>query len=156
MVVTGIVLLIYTSAGGLWAVMITDVMQFFIILIVTVLIFPLSFFALGGSGGFFHAFTRIATETPPGYTSFGDVVANPLFYVAYLFSTFIGYNAAWHIGQRYYSVPTEGDARKMASCALLCSRSPSSGSPPRWPGASSFPTWPGSGRSSRSRRRLRS
>ncbi len=120
MVVTGIVLLIYTSAGGLWAVMITDVMQFFIILIVTLLIFPLAFFALGGSGGFFHAFTRIATETPPGYTSFGDVAANPVFYIAYLFSTFIGYNAAWHIGQRYYSVPTEGDARKMALlCAVL-------------------------------------
>jgi Na+/proline symporter len=120
MVVTGIVLLIYTSAGGLWAVMITDVMQFFIILIVTVLIFPLAFFALGGSGGFFHAFTRLATETPPGYLSFGDVLASPLFYIAYLFSTFIGYNAAWHIGQRYYSVPTERDARKMAIlCALL-------------------------------------
>jgi SSS family solute:Na+ symporter len=95
-------------------------MQFFIILIVTMLIFPLAFFALGGSGGFFHAFTRIATETPPGYLSFGDVLANPLFYLAYLFSTFIGYNAAWHIGQRYYSVPTEGDARKMAIlCAIL-------------------------------------
>lgn len=120
MVVTGIVLLIYTSAGGLWAVMITDVMQFFIILIVTVLIFPLSFFALGGSGGFFHAFTRLATETPPGYLSFGDVMANPLFYIAYLLSTFIGYNAAWHVGQRYYSVPTERDARKMAIlCAFL-------------------------------------
>jgi Na+/proline symporter len=120
MIVTGIVLLIYTSAGGLWAVMITDVMQFFIILIVTVLIFPLAFFALGGSGGFFHAFTRIANETPSGYLSFGDVVRNPLFYVAYLFSTFIGYNAAWHIGQRYYSVPTERDARKISVlCALL-------------------------------------
>ena len=120
MVVTGIVLLIYTSAGGLWAVMITDVMQFLIILVVTILIFPLAFFALGGTGGFFHAFTRIATETPPGYLQFGDVLANPLFYVAYLFSTFIGYNAAWHIGQRYYSVPTEGDARKMAVlCAIL-------------------------------------
>jgi Na+/proline symporter len=120
MVVTGIVLLIYTSAGGLWAVMITDVMQFFIILIVTLLISPLAFFALGGSGGFFHAFARIAHETPPGYLSFADVLRNPLFYLAYLFSTFIGYNAAWHIGQRYYSVPTERDARKISVlCALL-------------------------------------
>ncbi len=120
MVVTGVVLLIYTSAGGLWAVMITDVMQFVIILVVTLLISPLAFFALGGSGGFFHAFTRIATETPPGFLSFGDVLRNPLFYVAYLFSTFIGYNAAWHIGQRYYSVPTESDARKISVlCACL-------------------------------------
>jgi Na+/proline symporter len=141
--VTGIVLLIYTSAGGLWAVMITDVMQFFIILIVTVLIFPLSFFALGGSGGFFHAFTRLATETPPGYLSFGDVLANPLFYVAYLLSTFIGYNAAWHVGQRYYSVPTERDARKMAIlCALLSLTIPLLWIAPTMAGRVLFPDMP--------------
>jgi solute:Na+ symporter, SSS family len=143
MVVTGIVLLIYTSAGGLWAVMITDVMQFFIILIVTVLIFPLAFFALGGSGGFFHAFTRIAAETPPGYLSFGDVLANPLFYLAYLCSTFIGYNAAWHIGQRYYSVPTESDARKMSVlCALLSLTIPLLWIAPTMAGRVLFPDMP--------------
>jgi Na+/proline symporter len=120
MIVTGIVLLIYTSAGGLWAVMITDVLQFFIILIVTVLIFPLSFFALGGDGGFFHAFTRLSAESPPGFLAFGDLTGHPLFFVAYFLSSLIGYNAAWHIGQRYYSVPTERDARKMAIlCAAL-------------------------------------
>ncbi len=120
MIVTGIVLLIYTSAGGLWAVMITDVLQFFIILIVTVLIFPLSFFALGGDGGFFHAFTRLSNESPPGFLVFGDLTAHPLFFVAYFLASLIGYNAAWHIGQRYYSVPTERDARKMAIlCAVL-------------------------------------
>jgi Na+/proline symporter len=120
MIVTGVVLLIYTSAGGLWAVMITDTLQFFIILIVTVLIFPLSFFALGGDGGFFHAITRLQTDSPPGFLSFGDLASNPLFYFAYFLSSLIGYNAAWHIGQRYYSVPTERDARKMAVlCAVL-------------------------------------
>jgi Na+/proline symporter len=37
-----------------------------------------------------------------------------------MISTFIGYNASWHIGQRYYSVTTERDARKMAIlCAVL-------------------------------------
>ena len=117
MIVTGIVLLIYTSAGGLWAVMITDVMQSFIILIVTILIFPLAFFALGGSGGFIHGFVRLAAEAPPGYLQFGDLLSHPTFYLAYLFNTFLGYNAAWHIGQRYYSVPTEKDSRKMA---ILC------------------------------------
>ena len=119
MIVTGIVLLIYTSAGGLWAVVITDTLQFFIILIVTLLVFPLAFTALG-SGSFVQGVTRLYNEAPPGYLSLGDVVSRPEFYIAYLLSTFIGYNAAWHIGQRYYSVPTEGGARKMAVlCALL-------------------------------------
>ncbi len=120
MILTGLVMLIYTSAGGLWAVVITDVLQFFIILIVSVLIFPLAFMALGGSGGFFHGFERLLSESPAGYLSLQDVVSRPGFYVAYLFSSLLGYNAAWHIGQRYYSVPTERDARKMAIlCAVL-------------------------------------
>jgi SSS family solute:Na+ symporter len=117
MIVTGLVMLIYTSAGGLWAVVITDALQFFIILVVSLLIFPLSFMALGGDGGMVHGVHRLITEAPPGYLSLNDVFAHPIFYLAYLVSTFIGYNAAWHIGQRYYSVPTERDARKMA---LLC------------------------------------
>ncbi|HEX9655563.1 MAG TPA: hypothetical protein VGB89_01455 [Bacteroidota bacterium] len=120
MIVTGLVMLIYTSAGGLWAVVITDVLQFVVILIVSFLIFPLAFMALGESGGFFHGMTRLMSESPSGYLSFHDVSARPVFYIAYFISTLIGYNAAWHVGQRYYSVPTERDARKMAIlCAIL-------------------------------------
>jgi solute:Na+ symporter, SSS family len=116
MVITGIVLLIYTSAGGLWAVVITDTLQFFIILIVSLLVFPLAFIALG-SGNFMQGVSRLYQEAPAGYMGLTDMLTRPAFYIAYLISTFIGYNAAWHIGQRYYSVPTEGGARKMA---LLC------------------------------------
>jgi len=117
MIATGLVMLIYTSAGGLWAVVITDSLQFFIILVVSFLVFPLTFIALGDSWNLIHGFQRLIAEAPPGYLSLADVFKNPLFYVAYMISTFIGYNASWHIGQRYYSVPTEHDARKMA---LLC------------------------------------
>lgn len=120
MIVTGLVMLIYTSAGGLWAVVITDSLQFFVILIVSFLIFPLTFIALGDSWNLMHGFRRLIAEAPEGYLSLIDVVKNPLFYAAYMISSLIGYNAAWHIGQRYYSVPTERDARKMAVlCAVL-------------------------------------
>ncbi len=117
MIVTGLVMLVYTSAGGLWAVVITDSLQFFIILVISLLIFPLTFIELGGTWNILDGFQRLIAEAPPDYISLADVFTRPLFYLAYLVSIFIGYNAAWHIGQRYYSVPTEGDARKMA---LLC------------------------------------
>jgi solute:Na+ symporter, SSS family len=119
MIITGVVMLIYTSAGGLWAVVITDSLQFFIILVISLLIFPLAFMALG-SGDFLSGIGRLLAEAPSEYLSLHDVVTRPEFYVAYLASSLIGYNAAWHIGQRYYSVPTERDARKMAIlCAVL-------------------------------------
>jgi solute:Na+ symporter, SSS family len=120
-IVTGLVMLVYTSAGGLWAVVLSDVLQFVIILVVSIVIFPLAFIALGGAGGMAEGFSRLAREAPAGYLSFGDLVTNPVFYVAYLCATFVGYNAAWHIGQRYYSVPTEGDAKKMALLNALLS-----------------------------------
>ena len=120
MIVTGLVMLIYTSAGGLWAVVITDSLQFFIILIVSFLVCPLAFIALGNSWDLTVGFQRLVAEAPVGYLSLADVWTKPWFYIAYLLSTFIGYNAAWHIGQRYYSVPTERDSRKMALlCAVL-------------------------------------
>jgi solute:Na+ symporter, SSS family len=114
MIVAGLVLLIYTSAGGLWAVVITDVLQFIIIVIITILIFPLSFSALGGGEGILAGFRTLIAESPPGYLSLDEVLRNPLFYLAYMLSSILGYNAAWYVGQRYYSVPTELDARKMA------------------------------------------
>ncbi|MCC6397883.1 MAG: hypothetical protein IT282_12765 [Bacteroidetes bacterium] len=120
MIVTGVVMLIYTSAGGLWAVVITDSLQFFVILIVSFLVFPLTFYTLGDSWNLLVGFQRLIAEAPPDYTNLSDIFRQPMFYVAYFFSTLIGYNAAWHIGQRYYSVPTEGDAKKMAIlCAVL-------------------------------------
>ncbi len=117
MIVTGVVLLIYNSAGGLWGVVITDVMQFLVIVIMTLLIFPLAFIALGNGSGFLAGLQKLWTDAPSGYLSWQDVFGRPGFYLAYLTNIFIGYNAAWFIGQRYDSVPTERDARKMA---ILC------------------------------------
>jgi len=117
MIVTGVVLLIYNSAGGLWGVVITDVMQFLVIVIMTLLIFPLAFIALGNGSGFIAGMQKLWSDAPSGYLSLQDVSGRPSFYLAYLTNIFIGYNAAWFIGQRYDSVPTERDARKMA---ILC------------------------------------
>ncbi|MFV1980257.1 MAG: hypothetical protein ACC655_03820, partial [Rhodothermia bacterium] len=43
MIVTGVVLSIYTLLGGLWAVMVTDALQFVILFVATIVILPLAF-----------------------------------------------------------------------------------------------------------------
>lgn len=47
-VVAGITMLLYTYLGGLWAVAVTDVLQFVILLAITLVILPLSLKAAGG------------------------------------------------------------------------------------------------------------
>lgn len=46
--VAGIVVLLYTVVGGLWAVVVTDVVQFVILILTTLILVPLSLQAVGG------------------------------------------------------------------------------------------------------------
>jgi Na+/proline symporter len=108
----------FNSAGGLWRRDDHRRDAIFVIVIMTLLIFPLAFLTLGNGEGFISGLQNLWSNAPEGYLSWQDLFRRPWFYVAYLTNIFIGYNAAWFIGQRYDSVPTERDARKMA---ILCS-----------------------------------
>ena len=117
--VTGGVIVIYTTLGGLWAVMVTDGIQFLIVLLVTLIITPLSYHYIG-DGSIIDGLKRLATDTPEGY--FGiNLEGKPfLFWPIYFIYIIFGYNVNWHIAQRYYSVADERDTRKMALwCAGL-------------------------------------
>ncbi|MEM1269570.1 MAG: hypothetical protein AAGI08_05925 [Bacteroidota bacterium] len=119
LLVTGAVMVFYTMVGGLWAVVVSDSLQFVILLIFTVIMLPVAFAYLG-EGDPWAGFERLANEAPAGYfdVSISDQV--PIFWVAYFFNLILGYNVNWHIAQRYYSVPSERDTRKMALwCAGL-------------------------------------
>ena len=119
MLATGIVLVIYTLLGGLWAVMVTDALQFIVLFVATLVIVPVAYFFLGdGSAG--EGVSRLLNEAPEGFLGFNLQDRPSLFWVAYLINTVLGYNVNWHIAQRYYSVPDERDTRKMALwCAGL-------------------------------------
>lgn len=102
----GAVSIIYVAIGGLWAVVVTDVLQFIILTAAVVVVVPLAFGKIGGVEAFFTGvpegfFNLVSGEyTWPFILSFG---------IYNLF--FLGGN--WAYVQRYTSVKTERDAKKV-------------------------------------------
>lgn len=119
---TGVIMVVYTVVGGLWAAVLSDAVQSIIILVMTVIIFPVSYHYLGAGqgGGILKGFQRLVAEVPEGFFTLQGSAADPWFLLGFFINCMLGYNVAWHLGQRYYSVPDEQGARKMALlCAVL-------------------------------------
>jgi solute:Na+ symporter, SSS family len=108
--ISGIVILAYTLLGGVWAVSVTDTVQFLVLLPVCLLLVPLSLMAVGGVEG-------LVRDVPAGYFSFPSQGLPWHYLVAYLLLVIHGQNTN-PIAQRYFSVRNEAEARKVA---LLCS-----------------------------------
>jgi len=119
MLVTGIVMIVYTVIGGLWGAVLSDAVQGVVILVVSILILPISMHYLGTNvgGGIIAGIGRIFDELPTELLIPHGDPTNPWFLGSYIVQIILGYNVAWHLVQRYNSVPTERDAKKMA---LLC------------------------------------
>ncbi|MBT5903339.1 MAG: hypothetical protein HOH58_14645 [Opitutaceae bacterium] len=116
-IVTGFVMVLYTAVGGLWAAVLSDAVQGIIIGVMTIIILPVSYLHLGAGEGILAGVQRLLQEVPPDYFELHGPVANPWFVIGYVINMMLGYNVAWHLVQRYNSVPDERGARKMA---LLC------------------------------------
>lgn len=117
MISVGIVMILYTVIGGLWAAVLSDAVQGVIILVTSLIIFPVTFRHLGNGAGIGAGFSRLLHEAPPGYVGVTGQPSQPLFLLCYAINVLLGYNVAWWQVQRYQSVPDERGARKMA---LLC------------------------------------
>ncbi len=113
LLVTGVVIVTYTTLGGLWAVMVTDGIQFLIIILVTLIMTPIAF-SLLGDGSIVNGISRLATEAPEGYFDLNLKDRGFLFWPTWFVYIIFGYNVNWHIAQRYYCVADERDTRKMA------------------------------------------
>ncbi len=119
-IVTGVVMMVYTVIGGLWAAVLSDAVQSVIIVTMTIVIFPVSFSYLGQGHGIAAGLQRLIDEAPGGYLGLTGDLANPFFLFSYFLNVFMGYNVSWALVQRYQSVPDERDARKMSMlCAVL-------------------------------------
>lgn len=105
--VLGLISVLYVAAGGLWAVVVTDVLQFVILFAVVIVVAILSFTQAGGLSGLSRAvpadFFNLLTEEYSLTFIAGFALYN-------LF--FLGGN--WAYVQRYTSTANAGDARKTA------------------------------------------
>ncbi|MFT4033782.1 MAG: Na+:solute symporter [Siphonobacter sp.] len=106
-IVLGIFMIAYTAVGGLWAVMVTDILQFVILTAAVFILLPLSLEKAGG----FEIFTQKVPDDffnfLHGEYTFGFVMAFIFYHIAY-----IGGN--WTFVQRYTSVDSPKSARKVA------------------------------------------
>ena len=108
--VTGIVILLYTFMGGLWAVSVTDVVQGVILLSITFVVMPLSLGLVGGLG-------NLISSLPPLSL---DHLYNGVHYTEHwLISIFIimCLGTASGAAQRFYSVKDEKDAKRVGKMA---------------------------------------
>ncbi|MDE5417429.1 Na+:solute symporter [Labilibaculum sp. DW002] len=102
----GVLILIYTAVGGLWAVIVTDVLQFVVLTAAVLIVVPLSFKHIGGVPAFIdnapdNFFNLVNDEYSPGFlVAFG---LYNLFFIA----------GNWAYVQRYTSVSTPRDAKKV-------------------------------------------
>ena len=113
--ITGLSLItiIYTMIGGLWAVMITDIVQFVILVVVVFVVLPVGLDKIGWMDGITNAIpTGFYDIFHPVERFNGDFTI--MFFVAMWIMTPLLYNGSFSMVQRYTTVPTPRDAKKSA------------------------------------------
>jgi SSS family solute:Na+ symporter len=103
----GLFMIAYTAVGGLWAVMVTDILQFVVLSAAVFILLPLSFNKVGGWEGFINNVPDDFFNLLNGEYTLGFVAAFVIYHICY-----IGGN--WTMVQRYTSVDSEKSAKKVA------------------------------------------
>lgn len=106
-IVLGIMMIAYTAVGGLWAVMVTDILQFVVLTASVLLVLPL---ALNSAGGW----TAFTSKVPDDFFNLlnGEYTIGFILAFALYSITYIGGN--WTFVQRYTSVESPKASKKVA------------------------------------------
>ncbi|NJO69834.1 MAG: hypothetical protein HC830_11640 [Bacteroidetes bacterium] len=103
----GILVILYTSVGGLWAVVVTDTLQFIILTAAAIIVVPLSLEKVGGIQQFI---TSLPTQ---GFMDFTIHEYTWNFLLGFGLYNFFYLSGQWGFVQRYTSVASPADARKV-------------------------------------------
>lgn len=110
---SGTIMLLYTFMGGLWAVLITDFVQFVVMLAAVIILPVLAYHRVGGLEAFFAGI-------PEGQFAWTTERYDGVYYVQWFALLFLNYSTSWSLVQRYYSVRSDAEARKVGYlCAAL-------------------------------------
>ena len=106
-VLCGAVMIVYSFLGGLWALVVTDYVQFLMKVLAMLFLLPMAILRAGGIHRAFgtlphHFFAPV--NGPYGW----------IYVAGFAAVMVVSYNATWSLAQKYYSVPTETDAAKAA------------------------------------------
>lgn len=116
-VVVGTVMVFYTAVGGLWGAVLTSTVQSVIMVVMSVIVFFVTFMRMGHGAGVVAGLQNLWHEAPPRYFNLYDGSVNPLFWMGFGISEFLNYSVSWPLVQRLQSVDDERSARKLT---LLC------------------------------------
>ncbi len=104
--VLGLLILIYTTIGGLWAVIVTDVLQFIVLTAAVIIVVPLSLQKVGG-------LDRFISKAPERFFEFTNSEYSWLFMIAFGLYNLFFIAGNWAYVQRYTAVSTPKDAKKV-------------------------------------------
>lgn len=102
----GLVIILYTTIGGLWAVLVTDVLQFIILTAAVLIIVPLAFKRVDGVSAFIE-------NSPKGFFNLLDNEYTLGFIIAFGLYNLFFISGNWAYVQRYTSVKTKKEAKKV-------------------------------------------
>ena len=103
----GAIVLVYTVAGGLWAVLMTDVLQFIVLYLAIGFVVPLLLGEVGGVNAFI-------AKLPEGFLELTNNEFTWVFLAGWTAIHFFMVGAEWAFVQRFICVRTAQDARKSA------------------------------------------
>ncbi|MFT4153575.1 sodium:solute symporter family protein [Parafilimonas sp.] len=105
--IISVIIILYTSAGGLWAVLVTDVVQFVILTAAVMIVIPMAFKEVGGASTFIN-------KAPGDFFKFFNSEYSFGFFLAFLAYQTVYIGGNWAYVQRYTSVSNERNSKKVA------------------------------------------
>lgn len=105
-IASGTIMVVYTLLGGLWAVLITDFIQFVVMGTAVLILAPLAWRRAGG-------FTNILEAAPDGYASITTSVYTWPWLLSFSVILALTYATKWPYVQRYYAARSDSEARKV-------------------------------------------
>ena len=107
MAITAVIMLLYTLMGGLWAVAVTDFIQFVVMAVGILVLLPLSIHRAGGIGNFLD-------KAPDGFFNFVNAEYNWIYVGLLMLLYCLAWSSVkWPLIQRYYCVRDEKEALKV-------------------------------------------